>query len=362
MKGNESKNLFSVGTVRRKIILVSKIAGAALIVSYLISIRLPVGTDLSFLIWMCLVVLLVLAVDYLLGKFISKPVSELNRKAKKMADLDFSSPCLIDTNDEFGQLATSLNHMAAKLQKALLGLETANGQLESEVKRGRQLLEERKELVDHLSHEMKTPAGVIRAYAEALQEEKGEAEKQRYLEVIIEETERMGKLVNTLLDLSSLETGAAQLVPERFDFVEFLETVAGRLLIDAPDGCFQLQYELPEGQAFVYTDKARMEQALDNLIVNAKRNVSPGGVLELRLLEESGMLRFSIYNQGTPIPEENLQQVWMKFYRGSQSGYSGSGLGLSIVAQIFAMQGFDYGVENLPDGVRFYFSIPISDS
>lgn len=355
MKTNDN---FTFRTVRKKILMVSKLAGILLIFSYILSTKLDIEPDVSFAVWFVFVIAIILAVDFLMGHFISLPISKLNQTARKMARLDFSLPCTITTNDEFGELAISLNTMADNLQQALAKLESANRQLEKDVEKERHLLTERKELVDNLSHEMKTPLGVIRAYAEGLQEETDEAKKQKYSEIIITETERMSRLITTLLDLSALETGASRLKPERFDFVEFLETVAGRLLIDVPDAHFELQYVLPEHKVYVYTDKARMEQVLDNLIVNAKKNILPGGVLRLSLMEQVGTLHFSIYNQGPPIPQENLPKIWTKFYRNSNSKYSGSGLGLAIVAQVLSMQELDFGVKNCSDGVEFYFSIP----
>ena len=352
------KDNFTFRTVRKKILMVSKLAGILLILSYILSTKLEIDPDISLALWFAFVIALVLVVDFLMGHFISKPISKLNQTARKMAKLDFSAPCAITTNDEFGELAVSLNTMADNLQQALARLEAANTRLEKDVEQERRLLAERKELVDQLSHEMKTPLGVIRAYAEGLQDETDEAKKQKYSEIIITETERMSGLITTLLDLSALETGATQLVPERFDFVEFLETVAGRLLIDVPDANFTLQYELPKHKVYVDMDKARMEQVLDNLIVNAKKNVQPGGVLKLSLREQQGALHFSIYNQGPQIPQENLPKLWTKFYRDSNSKYSGSGLGLAIVAQVLSMQELDFGVKNCSDGVEFYFSIP----
>ena len=352
------KDNFTFRTVRKKILMVSKLAGILLILSYILSTKLEIDPDISLALWFAFVIALVLVVDFLMGHFISKPISKLNQTARKMAKLDFSAPCAITTNDEFGELTVSLNTMADNLQQALARLEAANTRLEKDVEQERRLLAERKELVDQLSHEMKTPLGVIRAYAEGLQDETDEAKKQKYSEIIITETERMSGLITTLLDLSALETGATQLVPERFDFVEFLETVAGRLLIDVPDANFELHYELPEHKVYVHTDKTRMEQVLDNLIVNAKKNVQPGGTLKLSLLEQPGVLQFSIYNQGPTIPQENLSKIWTKFYRDSNSKYSGSGLGLAIVAQILSMQELDFGVKNCSDGVKFYFSIP----
>ena len=341
------KELFSLHTVRKKILMLSKLAGVALIFSYVLSTGLPVSEDTSFLIWLGFVFLLIIGIDLFMGRFITKPIDKLNASAKRMAGLDFSTPCNLVSTDEFGELSASLNTMAENLQRALTRLENS--------------LAERKELVDSLSHEMKTPLGIIRAYAEGLQDEADEAKKQKYAQVIVSEVERMNGLIVTLLDLSALESGAASLSISRFDFVELVETVAGRLLIDAPDTDFELQYELPEQKGFVRTDRRRMEQVLDNLIVNAKKNVYPGGVLRLEVTVDDGALHFSIFNQGRPIPESDLSKIWTKFYRDSSAEYSGSGLGLSIVAQILSMQNLPYGAENQAGGVRFYFSIPVTE-
>ena len=341
------KEAFSLRTVRKKIVMLSKLAGIVLIFSYILSTRLPVSEDASFLIWLGFLMLLILGIDFLMGRFITKPISELNTSAKRMAGLDFSAPCHITSTDEFGELSASLNTMAENLQQALSRLESS--------------LEDRKELVDSLSHEMKTPLGIIRAYAEGLQDEADEAKKQKYAQVIISEVERMNDLIVTLLDLSALESGAAQLNTTRFDFVELVETVAGRLLVDTPDADFELQYVLPEQKCFVETDRRRMEQVLENFMVNARKNVSPGGVLRLELTADDGTLHFSIFNQGRTIPENDLPKIWTKFYRDSSAEYSGSGLGLSIVAQILSMQNLPYGAENRVDGVLFWFSIPVTE-
>ena len=341
------KELFSFRTVRKKVLMLSKLAGVALIFSYILSTGLPVSKDASLLIWLGFVLLLILGIDFFMGRFITRPVDKLNASAKRMAGLDFSAPCDLISTDEFGELSASLNSMAKNLQQALVRLENS--------------LSERKELVDSLSHEMKTPLGIIRAYAEGLQDEVDEAKKQKYAQVIVSEVERMNDLIVTLLDLSALESGAAELNVTRFDFVELAETVAGRLLIDAPDTNFELHYALPEQKVFVRTDRRRMEQVLDNLIVNAKKNVYPGGVLGLELTVDDGTLHFSIFNQGRPIPESDLPKLWTKFYRDSGAEYSGSGLGLSIVAQILSMQNLPYGAENQAGGVRFWFSIPVTE-
>ncbi len=354
------KEHFSLRTVRKKIVMISKIAGIALMISYFVSTRLPLKEDISFLIWVIFIILLIILIDYLLGRFISDPIDQVCEMAYRAARLDFSLPCKITSKDEFGELADNLNKMSENLKDALEKLESANIRLERDVQQEKKQLRERKELTDRLSHEMKTPIGVIRAYAEGIQDETDEEKRQKYSEIIISETERMGTLIETLLDLSALENGAVSLAPERFDFVEFVETIAGRLLIDMPETDFELQYELPEDKVFVCTDRQRMEQVLSNLIVNAKKNVSPKGILRLSLVEQENMLHFSIYNQGNSIPPERLPKIWEKFYRDKNAKYSGSGLGLAIVAQILSMQNLEYGAENFANGVRFFFSVPIN--
>ncbi len=386
--------IFNIRSIRWKIVLISKLMGSFLIISYILSANLPFSQEISFTFWIGFVVLLILGFDFLMDLYISKPLEKIERSAKQMADLDFSAHCEINADDEFGRLAVSLNRMAQNLQETFaqleeanmrlektncrlkvtnvqleeaiieleetnVQLEKANNQLEKEVRQERLLLAERKELADSLSHEMKTPLGVIRAYAEGLLDEPEEAEKQKYAEIMIAETERMSDLITALLDLSALENGAAQLEPEQFDFVELLETVAGRLLMDVPDADFRLEYELPDRKLYVFTDLYRMEQVLNNFVVNAKKNVQPGGILKLCLFEKMGMLRCSIFNQGRRIPAESLPKIWNRFYRDSRSGGGGSGLGLAISAQILSMQNYDYGVKNHTDGVEFYFSMPV---
>ena len=173
------KERFSFRTVRKKIILISKLAGIILMISYLISTRLPLEEDISLLLWVIFLILLIMMIDYLLGRFISDPIGKICEMAHRAARLDFSQPCGITSKDEFGELADNLNKMSENLQDTLEKLEKANIRLEKDVQQERKLLRERKELTDRLSHEMKTPIGVIRAYAEGMQDEPDEVKRQK---------------------------------------------------------------------------------------------------------------------------------------------------------------------------------------
>ena len=359
---NWIKQNFGLYSVRKKVFLLSKLSGALIILFYLVVEEFSINSKLEFWIWFIILVIFIMSIDFLLGKFISEPITSINKSAKSMSQLDFSNPCTVNTNDEFGELSRSLNTMSTNLQQALSDLESANIQLEKDVNKERMLLEQRKELVDTISHEMKTPLGIIRAYTEGRMDEVDEEKKKNYMNVIIEETDRMNNMIVSLLDLSALEAGVSKLNPERFDFIEFVETVAGRLLIDIPDANFYFTYDLPEYEVFVVADKMRMEQVVENLVINAKKHVVYNGNLDLSITCENGLLLFEIYNDGRFIEQDEISKIWSKFYRSVQSQRTGgSGLGLAIVSQILTMQGLEYGVNNRDRGVEFYFMIPIDE-
>lgn len=163
-----------------KVFLLSKLSGALIILFYLVVEEFSINSKLEFWIWFIILVIFIMSIDFLLGKFISEPITSINKSAKSMSQLDFSNPCTVNTNDEFGELSRSLNTMSTNLQQALSDLESANIQLEKDVNKERMLLEQRKELVDTISHEMKTPLGIIRAYTEGLMDEVDEEKEKLY--------------------------------------------------------------------------------------------------------------------------------------------------------------------------------------
>ena len=148
MKISDHMNIF---TIRKKIVMASKLVGAVLVLSYVLSARLPLDADVSLMLWLVFVAVLICMIDLWMARFISKPVSELNEAAGRIADLDFSHLCEVTGRDEFGELSHSLNVMAGKLQKAFEELEHVNRKLEQDVDQKKRLLAERNELVDNLS-------------------------------------------------------------------------------------------------------------------------------------------------------------------------------------------------------------------
>jgi len=317
LKKTDWKGLFSIYPINKKIFLLSKIVIGACVFAYIIASAF--SGWLSDVVFVLLLSALILGWDILLSRLVSRPIHEIG----------------IETGDELQTLAENLNTTGINLEQALA---------------------QRKELTDTLSHELKTPLGVIHAYAEGLTDVEPERQK-AYSRVIIEETERMAGMVNALLDLSALEAGAATLKTEKFDFVELVETVAGREYLETPTSSLQLTYSLPDEPVYVWADENRLRQVLHNFMSNARKFVSEDGNIHIAVSVTGNRLRFSIYNDGTHLTDD----VWIKFHRDkSENNKGGSGLGLAISAQILTLHKSEYGVENKENGAEFYFILPVA--
>lgn len=324
---------FSIYPINKKIFLLSKIIIGACMLAYIISSAF--SGWISGFVFVFLLIMLILGWDMVLVRMVSSPIHEISKAAQRMADLDFSQPCKLNTKDELQTLGDNLNTTATNLQNALA---------------------QRKELTDTLSHELKTPLGVIRAYAEGLKD--AMPDKQIvYSHVIVEETEKMTGMINALLDLSSMEAGAATMKMEKFDFVELVETVAGREYVDTTSEQFHLNYSLPDEPVYVVADQNRLRQVLHNFMGNAKKFVSKNGNIHIEVSILESLIQFSIYNDGPHLTDD----VWIKFHRDkSEINRNGSGLGLAISAQILSMHKSEYGIHNKENGAEFYFMLPIT--
>lgn len=298
---------------------------------------------------------LILIISYSYNKMLAKPLIKINEKVAKIAKLDFSEKCDVKSNDELGQLSDNLNLISHKLNSTISRLETELG---SKAK----LLKVQRELADVLSHEMKTPLGIIKAYVEGLRDNISPQKQGEYIDTILMETDRMNELITDLLNLSAMETGARPLDVNSFDLVELVEETAGRILIDSSQRNYDILCDFGAKSLYVEADRKKMEQVLINLISNADKNVADNGEIRLTVQKNSQYILIEIYNSGQLIPEDKILHIWDKFYRVDKSRdkkTGGSGLGLATVAQILSMHQFTYGAKNQNAGVTFYILIPI---
>lgn len=295
----------------------------------------------------------------------SRPVEEMTRAAQAIAGQDFSRKVSYDADDELGDLGKSINRISRELDGALTDLKEANAKLTEDIERERRLERMRRLFVSSVSHELKNPIAMIRAYADGLIHgiARDPRTREEYAGVIVDESEKMDRLIRDLLDLSAYEAGTFTLEKTRFDLAEAVRDLASRQTPLFQEKAAGLRVEAP-GQLFVLADRLRVEQILLNFLGNALRHVQAGGRVELLLEARRAYARLTVFNTGLPIPEEELPNLWDSFYKGRGRGSdpaAGTGLGLAVVKAITELHEGACGVENRPGGVAFWAEVPFGE-
>lgn len=344
---------------------------------YLLYIRIPISSiqesvkiSNNFLYLMAGFAILIagVIVSYVSRKF-TDPILELNDIAKKMSKLDFSHKYKVtDVDDEITNLGKSINVMSEKLEKTIKQLRSTNTELEKDIEEKSKLDEMRKSFISDVSHELKTPIALIQGYSEGLLENVNSDEESRkfYAEVILDETNKMDKLVKQLLELMKLEYGKRKFNDSKFDIVNLEQEVVIKSKVILEEK--QVKIELKSSEEInVVADDFYIEQVISNYITNAIKHVKEVDGKKYIKIEndvdiEKNKVCVKVFNTGENIPEEDLDRIWKRFYkidesRNRQDG--GTGIGLSFVKAIMENYQNSYGVVNKEDGVEFYFDLEL---
>lgn len=298
---------------------------------------------------------------FFVSKEFTKPIREMAYVANKMKNLDFDAKVTNLSQDELGELGESINGMSMKLESTISELKTANNELRKDIDQKVQIDEMRKEFLSHVSHELKTPIALIQGYAEGLKDNINDDDESKdfYCEVIADEAHKMNQMVKKLLTLNQIEFGSNQVQMERFDIVMLIRNILGAsdILFQKAGACIKFE---EEQSIYVWADEFMIEEVLTNYISNALNHLSENGTIRVSIEQGENSVRIFVFNTGEPIPLEDLDKLWIKFYKVDKARtreYGGSGIGLSIVAATMEAHGKSYGVRNLEDGVEFYIDL-----
>ncbi|MDR0197052.1 MAG: HAMP domain-containing histidine kinase [Oscillospiraceae bacterium] len=273
---------------------------------------------------------------------ISKPVIGIFRSADKLPTGEFNIAINRSDSTEIRLLKENLNKASAEIAKT----ETL-----------------RKDLLANISHDLKTPLTMIKAYAEMIRDLSGNnpEKREKHLEVIIGESDRLNALVTDILDLSKLQSGVAALSLREFDFSARLSGIISRF--SYLRGNYSVRPEIESG-IFITADVTKLEQAVYNLVGNALNFTGEDGAVTVRMFAASGnVARFEVCDSGNGIAPEQLPFIWERYYKADNSvnhsrAVIGTGLGLSIVKNVLELHGFRYGVESkVGEGSRFWFEM-----
>lgn len=342
---------------------------------YLLYIRIPITSiqesvkiSNNFLYLMAGFAILIAAVivSYVSRKF-GDPIAELNDIAKKMANLDFSHKYKItNVDDEINHLGISINRMSDKLERTIKQLRNTNIELEKDIEEKSKIDEMRKSFISDVSHELKTPIALIQGYSEGLLENvNSDAESREfYAEVILDETNKMDRLVKQLLELMKLEYGKREFQDKKFNIVDLEKELVRKSQVMLEEKQAQIKLETSE-EINVFADDFYIEQVISNYLTNAIKHVKEKeGEKYIQIQNvvdiERSKVKVKVFNTGDKIEEENIARIWNRFYKADESRNrenGGTGIGLSFVKAIMSNYGNGYGIINKENGVEFYLEL-----
>lgn len=297
----------------------------------------------SQLIYITIISLIISTVISLfMSKKISRPIKKMNDTAKKLGKGDYDIVFEKCGYEELDELADTLNKATTSLERT------------DEIKR---------ELIANVSHDLKTPLTMIKAYSEMIRDLSGDNKEKReeHLKVIIDETDRLTRLVNDMMDLSKIESGIITVNKENFNFSELSSGLVDRIKLSNIDTEHVIEYTIPK-DLYVHADKTKIEQVLYNLIINAIKHSGEGkrNIL-VKVTATQKRVKVEVIDDGVGISKEDLEHIWDRYYKASESftrNVQGSGLGLSIVKNILIKHGSDYGVTSeVGKGSDFWFDL-----
>lgn len=344
---------------------------------YKLYIRMPVASihesvkisnNFLYLIGGVTIIIGGIVVSFISRRF-TTPIMELNDIANKMSKLDFSHKYRItDTDDEINNLGKSINTMSDKLEKTIKQLRQTNIELEKDIEEKSKIDEMRKQFISDVSHELKTPISLIQGYSEGLIENVNTDEENRkfYSEVILDEANKMDKLVRQLLELMKLEYGKREFNNKKFDICELIKETIRKSTVILEENNITIEFN-ENDPVYVLADDFYIEQVVSNYFTNAIKHVKEVEGIKLIKISvnanvENNNVRISVFNTGNQIEEEKLNRIWNRFYKIDESRNredGGTGIGLSLVKAIMNNYQKDYGVFNKENGVEFYFDLEL---
>lgn len=287
-----------------------------------------------------IVVALVLLLAFIISRSISKSIIRVNDSAKELAAGNFEVTFEGKDYKEIGQLSDTLNYAARELAK------TESLQ---------------RELLANVSHDLRTPLTMIIAYSEVMRDLPGENTPEN-VQVVIEEAQRLTNLVNDMLDVSKLQAGVLQLEKRVYNLTDSINGVMERYVKLKEQDQYQIQF-LSKEQVFVCADEYKIFQVLYNLINNAINYTGEDKKVVVEQIVKDGKVRIEVRDTGAGIPEEELDNVWERYYKVDKvhkRAIQGTGLGLSICKNILKLHQAEYGVESRQGrGSTFWFELEI---
>lgn len=294
---------------------------------------------------------------FICSKVIVSPIAKISQISKRMTSLDTTWKCDIESNDEIGVLASSLNTMASRLHETMQDLTNANNQLTEDVEKFKALEEQRKNFFAAVSHELKTPLTILKGQIENMILGYGDYQNhQKYLPEALKATEDIEHLVKEIIAISKMESMDLEETLQKVSLKQTMNDTVQAILPLAQDKDIQIHQNINTDMV-LFVNLGLWNKALSNIIGNAVRHSPCGEDVFITLQSFENGNAIVIENTGASIPEADLLHMFTPFYRADKSrnkATGGSGLGLYIVKTILDLHGMTYLIKNTQQGVAFF--------
>ncbi len=333
-------------TVGYPIMIRDEAVGAIFMNSSIPELKKTIREAVSIIL-LCLLVSAIISfvLIYISSKSISKPLRQMNAAAKIIANGNFEKRIDLKSVDEIGQLAESFNNMAESLHKQE---------------------EQRREFIANISHDLRSPLTSMKGFLQAISDGTVPPEKQDYyINIVLDETDRLSKLANDLLDLNKLEALKIDLNITNFDINALIRATMPNFEKRVKDKAIETELRLAQETTHIKADYDKIQRVLYNLIDNAVKFTHSGGKIGIETSIINGMVKIAVSDNGDGISPEEQKRIFERFYKVDSSrgkDKRGSGLGLSIVKEFIKAHGQSIDLDSkLGEGACFSFSLPLSE-
>lgn len=295
-----------------------------------------------------------LVVGLLLFRLLTRRLQLLGKQMQRFEAGGFTQlspyPEQDGSEDEIAALGRHYNHMAERISTQLGDLKRQD--------------EIRRELVANVSHDLRTPLAALQGYIETLKLKASELDPEthsHYLDIALQHSRRLTRLVEELFELAKLDAHETQLHRERFAPAELVQDVIQKFQLTAAERHTRLRMDCPEPLPFVEADIGLIERVLENFLSNSLRHTPSGGEISVAVQRRDPAVEIQVRDNGIGIPAEDLPHIFDRFYRGSNKERSDhhAGLGLAIAQRIVTLHGGDIQVSSQPgEGTVFSFTLP----
>ena len=284
-------------------------------------------------------IMFVILISIIASKIITKPIKLIEQCTKEITNGNFNHYLKINSKDELGSLSHNINLMNNTIKANI-------NDLNENIIKIKKLEGIRKEFIANFTHEIKTPLAIINGYSELIEDCDDSLKKEQYLSIINEQTAKINQLVLAMLELSKLESNHIKLNLEEFNLSELVTSIIDNLsyLLKIKN----IKIDFYSDDSIIKADKFKIEMVVKNYLTNAIKHTNNYKSIKVIIRDNA----FYVENIGNHINEDKLENIWLSFIKDDQDG---TGLGLAICKAILDLHQFKYGVENIENGVRFYF-------